>query len=467
MRTSLFRIARWDRTPDSTETSLTPTGSSARVAHHMTDRREWHTRPVQLHMSTGHRTSSLPPPPCFHEMDSSSAASSSRLHHREATSWIRPRRRIRFLKLWHRYFLFVDVLVSGYNWSNEGDSPDIPRELQAEIMTTSLPALRSAIRSESLKEGNRHQSAELQGFSPVQTTSGSRRAVSPELSQRTETDASLEQEPTIRFVYDPDFEDPQKTEEILAPLSDSNTNPRTRRCSDAKTPGVDELCRFTPLRADEERHLFRLMNYLKYRAATFEENNGLESEESSMARRGFLQRAVATRNQILQCNQRLAVSVAKKFVRPSLRIDELLSEANEILIKAIDCFDVSRGFRFSTYASHSMYRHLLRVARQHDRELKRREMLGAESLVVAAGTDQPEPPGIEPLLEHLTSAERQIAKLRFGLTEAGRPHSFREIGEKRGVSGERIRQIFRESLVRLRATITRRKDLLSMCRQFV
>ena len=56
------------------------------------------------------------------------------------------------------------------------------------------------------------------------------------------------------------------------------------------------------------------------------------------------------RNELIQRNLRLAVSVAKKMHRKGTDLEDLIQEANIGLMKAVEKFDPSKGFRFSTYA---------------------------------------------------------------------------------------------------------------------
>lgn len=55
-------------------------------------------------------------------------------------------------------------------------------------------------------------------------------------------------------------------------------------------------------------------------------------------------------DKMFNSNLRLVVSVARKFMRENIEILDLISEGNIGLVKAIGNFDVSMGFRFSTYA---------------------------------------------------------------------------------------------------------------------
>lgn len=55
---------------------------------------------------------------------------------------------------------------------------------------------------------------------------------------------------------------------------------------------------------------------------------------------------------LVESNLRLVISIARRYVRPGVPLEDLVQEGAIGLIKAIDHFDLSRGLRFSTYAVH-------------------------------------------------------------------------------------------------------------------
>ena len=57
------------------------------------------------------------------------------------------------------------------------------------------------------------------------------------------------------------------------------------------------------------------------------------------------------RDIMIESNLRLAISIAKKFHKPGMSLEDLIQEANIGLMKAVDKFDWRKGFRFSTYGT--------------------------------------------------------------------------------------------------------------------
>src|SRR5262249_42188469 len=150
---------------------------------------------------------------------------------------------------------------------------------------------------------------------------------------------------------------------ILAPLPESPAGkPRKARAPEGLPPYLSSLYDVSLLSREQEAHLFRKMNYLKFRANQLRE--AIDPARAKAAHRDRIERlqeeALAAKNQIIRANLRLVVSIAKKYLAPSNNFFELISDGNMSLIRAVEKFDYARGNKFSTYASWAIMRNYIR-----------------------------------------------------------------------------------------------------------
>jgi RNA polymerase sigma factor (sigma-70 family) len=118
-------------------------------------------------------------------------------------------------------------------------------------------------------------------------------------------------------------------------------------------PYLADLYRTPLLSPARERALFLKFNFHKYQFATARRKLEPEFARARDLNRleQHLRDITATRNDILQANLRLVVSVARRHVRTGVSLMELISEGNVILMRAVEGFDIHKGNRFSTYAT--------------------------------------------------------------------------------------------------------------------
>lgn len=76
------------------------------------------------------------------------------------------------------------------------------------------------------------------------------------------------------------------------------------------------------------------------------------------------------KNKLILCNLRLVISVAKNYMNKGMNFIDLISEGNFGLIRAIDKFDIEKGFRFSTYAVWWIKQSITKAVMNKGREIR-------------------------------------------------------------------------------------------------
>ena len=167
---------------------------------------------------------------------------------------------------------------------------------------------------------------------------------------------------------------PEAAEE---PLTRSEPQP----AADSATPYIATLYHTRLLKKEEEQFYFRRMNWLKFRAST--SRGRLDPRRASLRQIEQVERVLADADNVqkilITSNLRLVVSIAKKFIDPSWSFDELTSEGNLALMRAVEKFNFALGNRFSTYATYAIQRHFYRLSHR-GRQFRKRFTSGDESL---------------------------------------------------------------------------------------
>jgi RNA polymerase sigma factor (sigma-70 family) len=287
-------------------------------------------------------------------------------------------------------------------------------------------------------------------------------------------------EQPIDLIYNPSFDDPAQETTILADMpgaEDYEENRRQARVPKDAPPELASLYETPLLNKDQEQHLFRKMNFLKHKA-----NQVLNNLKSISGRidphkvrahdldrvEELLERANAIKDRLINCNMRLVVSIAKRHSGQTDNFFELLSDGNVSLIRAVEKFDYSRGNKFSTYGSWAIMKNF---ARSIPEEKNRREryLTGAEELFDTAPdnrTDEQEclasaeqaSHKVNRLLEYLDPREREIIRMRAGLDSHAEGMTLEKIGEKLGITKERVRQLNVRAMKKLRSLVDVQKE---------
>lgn len=275
------------------------------------------------------------------------------------------------------------------------------------------------------------------------------------------------------------------------------------------------------LTGDEEKSLATLMQSGLQALALLEEETTLSAAERDQLAEQIAA-GDAARQQFIHANMRLVMSIAKKYRGRGLPFPDLIQEGNLGLLTAVDKFDHTLGYKFSTYATWWIRQAILRAIDNKGRiirlpahiqgklnqlyhaqqELEQKSGRPPTVTELSAHMDMPpekvrklirnrqrvqslhRPLGDEQdtelgelipdeeaqapseqvnellltrdvaaALDELPPREAEVLRLRFGLVEPYQDgQTLEAIAQKMGVSRERVRQIERRALRRLRAS---------------
>lgn len=142
-------------------------------------------------------------------------------------------------------------------------------------------------------------------------------------------------------------------------------------------------------------------------------------EESALADR-IMEGDTEAKNTLAEANLRLVVSIAKRYVGRGMLFLDLIQEGNIGLMKAVDKFDVSKGYKFSTYATWWIRQAITRAIADQARTIR--------------------------VPVHMVETINKLARVQRQLTlELNREPSEEELAKKMNTSVEKIREIYKIS----------------------
>ena len=278
-----------------------------------------------------------------------------------------------------------------------------------------------------------------------------------------ETRAQRVLELPLEYIPSEEFRQKGVAEKILGAMPQPTRAPRKARRPAGLPAYLASLYDVPLLTREQELHLFRKFNFLKYQASELRNQLDPVRPKSRMLDEieSLYQQAVETKNLIIRANLRLVVSVAKKYVGHQDDLLDRVSEGNMSLMRAAEKFDYSLGFKFSTYATWAIKKNYARSFTNHLKHSDRFRT-SQEDLLATAVEERSNPfeqeaaqrrhkAAIGKIVGCLSDREQDVIMKRFGMGRSSNSQTLKEIGDELGVSKERVRQIELRAFRKLRA----------------
>lgn len=220
--------------------------------------------------------------------------------------------------------------------------------------------------------------------------------------------------------------------------------------------------------AAEEKLMFLRFNYAKRKLQVLQKKVKQPSDitlELAEQVQEWHRRFEHFREYLVRTNLALVLAMAKRVRLGDVDFAEVVSEGNMALLRAVDKFNVDRGFKFSTYACRAILKAFSRTAMKHNRHRTKFPVEFEPDLEKSDWADkrrdQVEEDCIDELkaivdrnLADLSSVEETVIRRRFNWDQVDDSSlTLEDVGKIIGVTKERVRQIQNKALAKIRAVM--------------
>lgn len=177
---------------------------------------------------------------------------------------------------------------------------------------------------------------------------------------------------------------------------------------------------------------------------------------------------------LIERNLRLVVYIARKFENTGVNVEDLISIGTIGLIKAINTFKKDKNIKLATYASRCIENEILMYLRRNTRtksevsideplnvdwegnELLLSDILGTDVDIIYRGIEEEvDRELLAKAMEKLSTREKKIVELRFGLKTCGEEMTQKEVADLLGISQSYISRLEKKIINRLKKEIAR------------
>ncbi|HEX3150921.1 MAG TPA: sigma-70 family RNA polymerase sigma factor [Gemmataceae bacterium] len=268
----------------------------------------------------------------------------------------------------------------------------------------------------------------------------------------------------IEYIHNEAFENAANDADFMKPMpNEEHFTTQSRNMTPPKDVPAEmvHLYRWPLLNKEQEQHLFRQMNYLKYKLNKLRQSTGPGAMKVGDLRQieDLQARVRWVRDRLINCNTRLVASIAKKHAGTFDNLPELMSDGTISLMRAVEKFDYGRGNKFSTYATWAIMKnfarsipdekhHRERYVTGHEEMFEGRQDVRTDEQEIVAQADMARS-RVNNLLDGLDARTREVIRMRNGL-DGSAEMTLEQIGQHFGITKERVRQINVRGMKQLR-----------------